>query len=91
MKYTEHDKLDKVKKESQSCGEFLEWLQNEKELVLSQYSQYSDTDETLYPIHVNIQDLLAEFFGIDLNKLEEEKRHMLETLRKANEKREVKR
>lgn len=39
----------------------------------------------LNSVHIPPEDLLAEFLGIDRNKLEEEKRAMLEDLRKANE------
>lgn len=39
----------------------------------------------LYPYSYNIQKLLAEFFEIDLNKIEEEKRQMLDEMRKLNE------
>jgi hypothetical protein len=40
-------------------------------------------ENELVPIHYDVQKLLAEFFGIDLDKLEQEKRTMLDELRKA--------
>lgn len=38
-------------------------------------------EDELVPLHKSIQTLLADHFGIDLDKLEEEKRKMLESLR----------
>lgn len=41
-------------------------------------------DDALAPIHTSIEKLLAEYFEIDLDKLEREKRAMLAELRKAH-------
>jgi hypothetical protein len=78
--YPEHDKLHEVKDKSQAIGEFLEWLGSEKRGVVCEY-----TDDSDYPIPMthNIQTLLAEYFDIDLDKIEEEKQQMLEKIRKA--------
>lgn len=38
-----------------------------------------------YPYHYQIEQLLAEFFEIDLKKVEKERRQMLEDARKINE------
>lgn len=93
-KYPEHDKLEKVKDKSQACGEFLEWLLDEKRYQLSEYHTHTDecyddegeltcrtSSERLYPAAVNTRKLLAEFFEIDEAKLEEEKVAMLAELR----------
>lgn len=65
--YPEHDKMNAVKAESQAIGEFLSWLgQNRLDL----------------PDEYEFNDLLAEFFEIDLTKIENEKRDIL---RKARE------
>jgi sulfite reductase alpha subunit-like flavoprotein len=79
-KYPEHDKLHEVKDKSQAIGEFLEWLGNEKRGVVCQYEDDSD-----YPVPMphNILQMLAEYFEIDLDKIEEEKQQMLEEMRKA--------
>jgi hypothetical protein len=79
--YPEHDKLKAVQEESQCIGEFLDtcgytlakWS---KEPHLVDYAE-------LVPVG-NIPDILAEYFDIDQNKLEEEKRAMLEKMRTAN-------
>ena len=70
--HPEHDKLHAVVEKSQEIGEFLEWLQTH--YVIATYTQY---DVELRPIRTSIQDLLAEYFGIDLTKLEGEKRVIL--------------
>lgn len=67
-KYPEHAKLHAVKDKSQACGEFLRWLVEEKR-------EFEQTGFT------GLQDLLAEFFEIDQNRLEREKQQMLEELR----------
>ena len=66
--YPEHEKLKAIHHESQAIGSFLEWMKSEypKETRLPPYS---------------IQFLLAEYFEIDEDKLELEKRAMLETIR----------
>jgi hypothetical protein len=75
--YPEHDKLEKVQEQSQTIGEFLEWLSSEKEIHLARWHNTCD----LRDVHTDKEKLLAEFFGIDLKKLEEEKRQMIEVCR----------
>lgn len=64
-KYPESEKFHKVAEQSQICGEFLDWLQFEKRVHLPN----------------SIEKLLAEFFEIDLKKLEAEKREILVEVR----------
>jgi len=80
--YPEHEKLEKVKETSQSIGEFLEWLYYEKRIHFARYSKY----DVSYRVSLNTNELLAEYFGIDLTVLEQEKRQMLEELRKDSDK-----
>ena len=83
MKYSEHEKLKEVQKESQLCEEFLEWLTNK--YAFCEYNRHrSDDNQVLVPAgYIDKQKLLAEFFDIDLDEIEKEKRQMLEELRKA--------
>lgn len=74
---SECEKISAVKEQSQICGSFLEWLQ-EKGVVLASYHEH---DDELYPYRYSIETLLAEFFEIDLEKVEEETRAILEKLR----------
>ena len=70
-KYPEHEKLGAVKNESQIIGEFLEWLLAEKLIICEE-------DKLIFS-----GKLLAKYFDIDLEKLEEERRRMLEEMRKV--------
>ena len=104
--YPEHEKLQAIKEKSQAIGEFIEWLHNNKKVIFSKYFRFfkgtynevsegeevdeEDVFESLMPSPLRIEETLAEYFDIDLKKLEEEKRAMLETLRQANAKEEVK-
>jgi len=66
---------------------FMEWLQ-EQGIVLSKYytDQEGDSYEHLQPISKNIDTLLYEYFNVDPTKLEKERRELLATLGKGEEK-----
>lgn len=92
-KYPEHEKLQAVVDKSQAIGTFIEWLQDVKKLHLAKWTDIEHEDIVTDEIHIvqelcleplDINKTLAEYFEIDLNKLEQEKRDMLEELRKAN-------
>jgi len=95
MKTPECDKLLKVSKESQSIGAFLDWLSGEKNLTVCEEHEHDDTcygkddirmcesnDGGYVPASLNIEKLLAEYFEIDLDKVEKERRKILEGLQK---------
>lgn len=75
MSYPEHDKLEKVANLSQGIGEFLETSHY-------QLCEWSEEANEFFPASRSIIQILADYFNIDLDKLEDEKNHMLETLRK---------
>jgi hypothetical protein len=80
-KTPECDKMAKVRDQSQSIGEFLEWLSG-KGIHLGKQFNYNDVDYSEFlPYSYTTEELLAEFFEIDLNKVEEERRALLEELR----------
>lgn len=86
MKYPEHEKLDKIKDVSQSQGLFLEWLLSVKGYTLCTLEEENHEGFADYlPVWRSIEDLLSEMHGIDLDKLEAEKRQMLDEIRKENE------
>lgn len=76
-KYPEHAKLDKVKEKTEFLGEFMEWAGSQG----MQFHKYIDTEERnrpiLAPVNESISKLLADFTGVNLVKLEEEKQRML--------------
>jgi hypothetical protein len=78
-KYPQHDKLRAVKRESQAIGEFLDWLQNTRKPSVQLAVNAKDVTlaSELWP---KIEDLLAEYFGIDRAALELEKLAMIEGL-----------
>lgn len=80
MNTPELDKMTACRAQSQAQGEFLDWLMKEKEIVLAKWSNDSESDQNLYECPVSIEALLAEFHGIDLNKVEKERRAILEEL-----------
>jgi hypothetical protein len=75
--YPECEKLLAVKDKSQLVGEFLEWASG-KNMVLC--ARPKGDDEEYYPVMQSWEKLLADFFGIDLNKVESERRAMLADL-----------
>lgn len=80
-KYPECEKMMAVKDKSQVIGEFLEWLQYERSITV-ELCVRNDIHDKLFPFNFSTEKLLAEFFNIDLNKVEKEKRQILDELRR---------
>lgn len=77
--YPEHDKMKKVSDESQAIGQFLDL--NDHGWILAEYVEIEGRSyPALVPVSLSIQQILALYFDIDLNKIEEERRAMLEAL-----------
>jgi len=91
--YPECEKMARARPKSQAIGEFLDWLQNEKGIQFGktptdeQIEEVEDTfgeswpDIALWPETIRTEEILAEFFDIDLDKVEKEKREMLKKIR----------
>ncbi len=89
--YPEHDKLHAVNERSQAVGEFLGWLS--ERFVICEWVDQDQADELclvcgsdasgFHPAGKTIEEWLTEHFKIDQAKLEEEKRAMLDIVRKA--------
>lgn len=77
-KYPEHAKLAKVKDKSQIVGDFIKWYKAHYEIA--KYVPHDD-DDYLEPVHKPLTGLLAEYFGIDEDKLADEKDLMLVEIR----------
>lgn len=75
-KMPECGKILTVKEKSQIIGEFIDWLGEEKGIHLCKWV----TEHTLDYAGERIENLLAEFFGVDLVKVEEERRDMLKEM-----------
>lgn len=81
----ECEKMAAVKDQSRIIGEFLEWLRSEKEWEICELTGQFDIDiidDYLSPVGFSTEELLAKFFNIDLDKVEKEKRQMLDELRR---------
>lgn len=75
VKFPEHEKLHLISDKSQCIGDFVAWLRR-RDAVLARWE-----GNKLYPEGSPITKLLADFFEIDLEKIEAEKRAMLDELR----------
>lgn len=83
----EHGRLMAAKRTddaTQLVGEFVDWLAEEKKLVLGRWND----DAELVPARENTQRLLAEYFGVNQNALESEKQALLDHQRATNAARE---
>jgi hypothetical protein len=84
--YPEHAKLANIQPKSQAIGEFLDWLEQEKNLTLCKpIPKGEEGGGQFWPTYIPVRDLLAEFFEIDQNVLEREKRAMLAYQRELND------
>lgn len=94
----ECDKLLSVREDSQKLGYFLEWLygygiqlavwdNNFSGVVWDEEGNEEDFHGTLVPWKYKgdsgINKLLAEYFGINLDKVEQERRELLKWLREV--------
>lgn len=95
--YPEHERLLQFQDHSQSIGEFIEWLMNEKHLIFAKAHEhgagcFDDQGRRacgylqggLEYVLFNSVKMLAEFWEIDLVRLEAEKRVMLDKIRWVN-------
>lgn len=100
--YPEYEKLDKIHETSNNIGNFLEWLSSAKQISFAKWVKEpqqvpisifsAKTKEVefdiFFQINMEIEKWLAEYFNIDLKKLEEEKQAMLKELRQFQEKKQ---
>lgn len=70
---------------STTVQEFYDWLVTERSIVLCTYREWDEYDEPqLTPCYISPEQLLADFFGIDRDKIEQERRALLDHIREAN-------
>jgi len=76
-----------VSEKSNMIGAFLAWLHGEKNLAICEW--FEDKEDEFYggaydPVYSGVDGinrLLAEYYGIDLDKVEQERRALLAWLR----------
>ena len=78
--YPEHDKMNAVKEESQAIGEFLTWAEGEGMILYHQFARV--------PVMKSTNQLLADYYGIDLDEVNAEKRRMIQEIREKDSERE---
>jgi hypothetical protein len=89
------DKALKIQETSQGIGEFLDWLATEKHYYLSEDVKRTILANTTFvgkdfeivesmPIRTPKERLLAEFFGIDYDEMNNEKEAVLKYVRNHN-------
>lgn len=79
-KYPECEKLASVSKESNLCGNFLEWLQT-KYFMIDKTEKHDNLYVQLgYSSYINIQYVLGEYFDINMEQVEKEKEQMIKDL-----------
>jgi len=64
-----------------------EWDNEKGKYVLLSEDEWEVSESRLFTFSYNTEKLLAKFYGIDLNKMEQEKRAILAELRKRTEQR----
>ena len=77
MTTPECDKMLAVKDKSQPIGEFITWLEDQGIFL----AKHDDNSDRLQMYSETTEEILARFFKIDLNKVEQEKRDILDQLR----------
>jgi hypothetical protein len=84
--YPELDKMKAAREKSAVLTEFVDWLdQNNMRICLRTEVSITYAGSPYEPIPESFEKLFARFFGIDLDKVEEERRQILDEQRKINE------
>ena len=83
--YPECERVAAAKDKSLVLTDFVDWL-GEKGIVLAGWRKFGIFEEDqLSPIRQSYEELFADFFNIDLKKVEAEKVAMLAALRNARD------
>lgn len=77
IKTPELNKMAAIRDKSQVVGEFLDWLRNERGITLATFTDDEERGDVMVPFHFSTEQLLAEFFDIDLERVERERRLVL--------------
>jgi hypothetical protein len=90
--YPECQKFQAVREQANQIGNFIDFLRDQKKITFAKWYTFNsenpfkpeETEDKLMPEFPDMEKLLAEYFNIDLNKLEKEKVAMLEDIRRKN-------
>lgn len=93
METPELNKMQANRDKSQPIGGFLDWPRNEQDISLCVFDEdnpaYDDDDNEIavyHSVNKTTEQLLADYFGINLNKAEKERQALLDEIRAANAK-----
>lgn len=79
--YPESKQKLETQEQATIIGDFLTWLQDHRKVVLCQFGIDADKgEEVLLPTNRTTNQWLADYFGIDLDKLEQERMEILNML-----------
>jgi len=81
MHYPESEKWGEVKPEADTLTEFLDWLSGKGIMLGKHVLPEGYRNQVFAPLATNVQDLIYEYFEVDYNLLETERRQMLEAFR----------
>ena len=84
MEYPEHDKVAALQPAWQDIGVFLDWLMNESDYHICVWGLDEWTGDELFLAKRTENELIAEFYGVDLKAYEEESRLILAQQRALN-------
>lgn len=77
-------RMELVKEESQQIGHFLEWLISKYSMFRKDVTKEGLSQDINNGDQIVIEKLLAEYFDIDLKKIEKEKRNILNSIQNQN-------
>lgn len=80
----ECEKLAAISEESNRIGEFLSWL-SRQDIIIAQYDSFGDLyrSRNYQLTDSGINRMLAEYYEIDLDKVERERRALLDWIREV--------
>lgn len=81
---TETEKFIEAKPHAEILSEFLDWLADEGISLSRPVPEFAYHAATHAPVTESNETLLSRFFGIDQEKLEEERREILRALREKH-------
>lgn len=88
-RYPEHAKLEALGGKNQVVADFLDWLKDDQHVHLMLWEKTPDRYDNgyWYEDRRHPELLVAAYFGLDVWKLEAEKRQMLDEIRRADARR----
>jgi len=86
MESPECEKMVAVQEKSQELSNFIDWLR-EQGYAICEERVYKDSypPEQWVPLKKSFEQLFADYFSIDLKKVEEERRAILEEIRRSEQ------